>query len=165
MGAIIESDINLALASEAVIIGFNCRADLRARKLIGSTGVDVRYYNIIYEAVDEVKQALSGMMAPDRKEKTLGLVDIREIYRISKVGVVAGCYVLEGLIKRDALVRVLRDSVVIHEGSLDSLKRFKDDVKEVKAGFECGLSLKNFNDIKQGDQVEAYEIVETARVL
>ncbi|BBL35831.1 translation initiation factor IF-2 [Nitrosomonas stercoris] len=165
VGAIIESDINLALASEAVIIGFNCRADLRARKLIGSTGVDVRYYNIIYEAVDEVKQALSGMMAPDRKEKTLGLVDIREIYRISKVGVVAGCYVLEGLIKRDALVRVLRDSVVIHEGSLDSLKRFKDDVKEVKAGFECGLSLKNFNDIKQGDQVEAYEIVETARVL
>lgn len=165
VGAIIESDINLALASKAVIIGFNCRADLGARKLIASTGVDVRYYNIIYEAVDEVKKALSGMMAPDRKERMLGLVDVREIYRISKVGVVAGCYVLEGMIKRDAPVRVLRDGVVIHSGSLDSLKRFKDDVKEVKSGFECGLSLKNFNDIRQGDQIEVYEIVETARVL
>ncbi|WP_300088287.1 translation initiation factor IF-2 [uncultured Nitrosomonas sp.] len=165
VGAIIESDINLALASKAVVIGFNCRADLGARKLIASTGVDVRYYNIIYEAVDEVKKALSGMMSPDRKEKILGLVDIREIYRISKVGVVAGCYVLEGLIRRDALIRVLRDGVVIHSSSLDSLKRFKDDVREVKAGFECGLSLKNYNDIQQGDQIEAYEIVETARVL
>ncbi|SFU49742.1 bacterial translation initiation factor 2 (bIF-2) [Nitrosomonas eutropha] len=165
VGAIIESDINLALASKAVVIGFNCRADLGARKLIASTGVDVRYYNIIYEAVDEVKKALSGMMTPDRKEKILGLVDIREIYRISKVGVVAGCYVLEGLVRRDAPVRVLRDGVVIHSGSLDSLKRFKDDVKEVKSGFECGLSLKNFNDIQQGDQIEVYEIVETARVL
>lgn len=165
VGAIIESDINLALASKAVVIGFNCRADLGARKLIASTGVDVRYYNIIYEAVDEVKKALSGMMMPDRKEKILGMVDIREIYRISKIGVVAGCYVLEGLVRRDALVRVLRDGVVIHSGSLDSLKRFKDDVKEVKAGFECGLSLKNFNDIQQGDQIEVYEIVETARVL
>jgi len=165
VGAIIESDINLALASKAVVIGFNCRADLSARKLIASTGVDVRYYNIIYEAVDEVKKALSGMMMPDRKEKILGMVDIREIYRISKVGVVAGCYVLEGLIKRDALVRVLRDGLVIHSGSLDSLKRFKEDVREVKSGFECGLSLKNFNDIQQGDQIEVYEIVETARVL
>lgn len=165
VGAIIESDVNLALASKAVVIGFNCRADLGARKLITSTGVDVRYYNIIYEAVDEVKKALSGMMSPDRKEKTLGLVEIREIYRISKVGVVAGCYVLEGLVRRDAPVRVLRDGVVIHSGNLDSLKRFKDDVKEVKSGFECGLSLKNFNDIQQGDQIEVYEIVETARVL
>ncbi|WP_292977068.1 translation initiation factor IF-2 [Nitrosomonas sp.] len=165
VGAIIESDVNLALASKAVVIGFNCRADLGARKLIASTGVDVRYYNIIYEAVDEVKKALSGMMSPDRKEKTLGLVEIREIYRISKVGVVAGCYVLEGLVRRDAPVRVLRDGVVIHSGNLDSLKRFKDDVKEVKSGFECGLSLKNFNDIQQGDQIEVYEIVETARVL
>lgn len=165
VGAIIESDVNLALASKAVVIGFNCRADLGARKLITSTGVDVRYYNIIYEAVDEVKKALSGMMSPDRKEKTLGLVEIREIYRISKVGVVAGCYVLEGLVRRDAPVRVLRDGVVVHSGNLDSLKRFKDDVKEVKSGFECGLSLKNFNDIQQGDQIEVYEIVETARVL
>jgi translation initiation factor IF-2 len=165
VGAIIESDINLALASKAVIIGFNSRADLGARKLIASTGVDIRYYDIIYEAVDEIKKALSGMLMPERKEKILGMVDIREIYRIPKIGMVAGCYVLEGLVRRDSLVRVLRDGVVIHTGSLDSLKRFKEDAKEVKAGFECGLSLKNFNDIKQGDQLEVYEIVETARVL
>ncbi|MGG7055664.1 translation initiation factor IF-2 [Nitrosomonas sp. ANs5] len=165
VGAIIESDINLALASKAVIIGFNSRADLGARKLIGSTGVDVRYYDIIYEAVDEIKKALSGMMMPERKEKILGMVDIREIYRIPKIGIVAGCYVLEGLVRRDSLVRLLRDGVVIHTGTLDSLKRFKEDAKEVKAGFECGLSLKNYNDIQQGDQLEVYEIVETARVL
>lgn len=165
VGAIIESDINLALASKAVIIGFNCRADLGARKLIESTGVDVRYYNIIYEAVDEIKKALSGMMLPERKEKTIGMVEIREIYRIPKVGVVAGCYVLEGMAKRDALVRVLRDGVVIQTDSLDSLKRFKEDAKEVKAGFECGLSLKKYNDIQIGDQLEVYEITETERVL
>ncbi|MDF0678232.1 MAG: hypothetical protein P0107_03940 [Nitrosomonas sp.] len=161
-GAIIEFGYQFVSSIQGQL--FNCRADW-ARKLIASTGVDVRYYNIIYEAVDEVKKALSGMMMPDRKEKILGMVDIREIYRISKVGVVAGCYVLEGLIKRDALVRVLRDGLVIHSGSLDSLKRFKEDVREVKSGFECGLSLKNFNDIQQGDQIEVYEIVETARVL
>lgn len=165
VGAIIESDINLALASKAVVIGFNCRADLGARKLIESTGVDVRYYNIIYEAVDEIKKALSGMMLPERKEKTIGMVEIREIYRIPKIGVVAGCYVLEGLVKRDALIRVLRDGVVIQTDSLDSLKRFKEDVKEVKAGFECGLSLKKYNDIQVGDQIEVYEIFETERVL
>src|SRR5690606_19923547 len=165
VGAIIESDINLALASKAVVIGFNCRADLGARKLIESTGVDVRYYNIIYEAVDEIKKALSGMMLPERKEKTIGMVEIREIDRIPKIGVVAGCYVLEGLVKRDALIRVLRDGVVIQTDSLDSLKRFKEDVKEVKAGFECGLSLKKYNDIQVGDQIEVYEIFETERVL
>lgn len=165
VGAIIESDINLALASKAVVIGFNTRADAGARKLIATAGVDVRYYNIIYDAVDEIKKALSGMMMPERKESILGLVDIREIYRISKIGTVAGCYVLDGLVKRDSLVRVLRDGVVIHSCSLDSLKRFKEDVKEVKAGFECGLSLKNFNDIQVGDQLEVYEIVETARTL
>lgn len=165
VGAIIESDINLALASKAVVIGFNTRADAGARKLILTTGVDVRYYNVIYEAVDEIKKALSGMMMPERKESIIGLVDIREIYRISKVGTVAGCYVLDGLVRRDSLIRVLRDGVVIHTGTLDSLKRFKDDVKEVKAGFECGLSLKNFNDIQEGDQLEVYEIIETARTL
>ena len=165
VGAIIESDINLALASKAVVIGFNTRADAGARKLILTTGVDVRYYNVIYEAVDEIKKALSGMMMPERKESIIGLVDIREIYRISKVGTVAGCYVLDGLVRRDSLIRVLRDGVVIHSGTLDSLKRFKDDVKEVKAGFECGLSLKNFNDIQEGDQLEVYEIIETARTL
>ncbi len=165
VGAIIESDINLSLASKAVVIGFNVRADAGARKLIATSGVDVRYYNIIYEAVDEVKAALSGMMAPDRKENIIGLIDIREIYRIPKVGVVAGCYVIDGIVKRTSQVRVLRDGLVIHSSELDSLKRFKDDVKEVREGFECGLSLKNFNDIQVGDQLEVYEIVETARTL
>ncbi|QOJ24143.1 MAG: translation initiation factor IF-2 [Gammaproteobacteria bacterium] len=165
VGAIIESDVNLSLASKAVIIGFNVRADASARKLIASTGVDVRYYNIIYEAVDEIKAALSGLMSPERKESITGLIDIREIYRIPKVGVVAGCYVLDGFVKRNSLVRVLRDGLVIHSCELDSLKRFKDDVKEVREGFECGLSLRNFNDIQVGDQLEVYEIVETARSL
>jgi len=165
VGAIIESDINLSLASKAVVIGFNVRADAGARKLIASTGVDVRYYNIIYEAVDEVKAALSGMMAPERKEHIVGLIDIREIYRIPKVGTVAGCYVLDGIVKRNSQVRVLRDGLVIHSCELDSLKRFKDDVKEVREGFECGLSLKGFNDIQIGDQLEVYEVVETARTL
>ncbi|SFE82064.1 translation initiation factor IF-2 [Nitrosomonas sp. Nm166] len=165
VGAIIESDINLSLASKAVVIGFNVRADASARKLIASTGVDVRYYNIIYEAVDEIKAALSGMMAPERKEHIIGLVDIRQIYRIPKVGAVAGCYVVDGIIKRNSLIRVLRDGLVIHSCELDSLKRFKDDVKEVREGFECGLSLKNFSDIQVGDQLEVYEIVETARSL
>lgn len=165
VGAIIESDVNLSLASKAVIIGFNVRADASARKLIASTGVDVRYYNIIYEAVDEIKAALSGLMSPERKESITGLIDIREIYRIPKVGTVAGCYVLDGFVKRNSLVRVLRDGLVIHSCELDSLKRFKDDVKEVREGFECGLSLRNFNDIQVGDQLEVYEIVETARSL
>ncbi len=165
VGAITESDINLALASKAVVIGFNSRADAIARKLIGSTGVDVRYYSIIYEAVDEVKTALSGMMTPDRKESVVGLVEVREVFRISKIGVVAGCYVLEGRIKRGSMVRLKRNDELIHTGELDSLKRFKDDTKEVRSSFECGLSLKNFNDIQVGDQLEAYEIIEIARSL
>ena len=165
VGGITESDVNLALASKSVIIGFNTRADAAARKLAESGGVQIRYYNIIYEAVDEVKAALTGMLAPERKENVLGLVEIRKIYRISKVGTVAGCMVLDGLVRRSARVRLLRDNVVIHEGELDSLKRFKDDVREVKAGFECGLSLRNYNDIKEGDQLEAYEFVEVARTL
>ena len=165
VGGITESDINLALASKAVVIGFNARADAMARKLAESSGVDIRYYNIIYDAVDEIKAALSGMLSPEKKESIVGLVEVREIYRISKIGVVAGCMVLDGVVKRNAKVRVLRDNVVIHDGEFDSLKRFKDDVREVKAGFECGLSLKNFNDLKVGDQLEAYEVVEVARTL
>jgi translation initiation factor IF-2 len=165
VGGITESDINLALASKAVVIGFNVRADAQARKLAESNGVQIRYYNIIYEAVDEVKAALSGMLTPEQKENRLGLVDVREVYRISKVGTVAGCYVLEGVVRRGAKIRILRDNVVIHDGELDSLKRFKDDVREVKAGFECGLSIKNFNDIEQKDQLEVYEIVEVSRTL
>ncbi len=165
VGGIIESDINLALASKAVVLGFNTRADASARKLISSSGVDVRYYNIIYEAVDEIKAALSGLMSPLIKENIIGLIDIREVYRIPKVGAVAGCYVLEGIVKRGSQVRVLRDGTVIHSAELDSLKRFKDDVKEVREGFECGLSLKNYNDLKVGDQVEVFEVTETARSL
>jgi len=165
VGGITESDVNLALASKAVIIGFNTRADALARKLAESSGVDIRYYDVIYEAVDEVKAALSGMLAPERKENAVGTVEVREVYRISKVGTVAGCMVLDGLVRRGAKIRVLRDNVVIHDGELDSLKRFKDDVREVKAGFECGLSVKNFGDIKIGDHLEVYEVVEVARTL
>lgn len=165
VGAISESDVNLASASKGVLIGFNVRADAGARKLIETLGVDVRYYNIIYQAVDEVRAALGGMLSPEQKENAIGLVEIREVYRISKVGAVAGCYVLDGVIKRGSRVRVLRDNIVIHEGELDSLKRFKDDVKEVKSNFECGLSLKNFNDIEVGDTLEVFEVVEVARTL
>ncbi|MEP7182726.1 MAG: translation initiation factor IF-2 [Betaproteobacteria bacterium] len=165
VGGITESDINLALASKAVVIGFNVRADVAARKLAEHSGVDIRYYNIIYDAVDEVKAALSGMLTPEKKEAQTGLVEVREVYKISKVGTVAGCYVLDGVVKRGSRVRLLRANVVIHDGELDSLKRFKDDVREVKGGFECGLSVKNFNDVEKGDQLEAYEIVEVSRTL
>jgi len=165
VGAITESDVNLALASKAVIIGFNTRADATARKAAEVSGVDVRYYNIIYDAVDEVKAALSGMLAPVKKENVLGLVDVRQVFKISKVGAVAGCYVLDGLVRRNALVRVLRDSVVVHTGEIDSLKRFKDDVREVKSSFECGMSVKGYNDLKVGDQFEIYEVQEVARTL
>jgi translation initiation factor IF-2 len=166
VGGITESDINLALASKAVVIGFNARADAAARKLAEHNGVDIRYYNVIYDAVDEVKAALSGMLSPERKESVLGVVEVRQIFKISRIGTIAGCYVTEGLVRRSgAKVRVLRDNVVIHEGELDSLKRFKDDVREVKAGFECGLSLKNFDDLKVGDQLEVFEVVEVARSL
>jgi translation initiation factor IF-2 len=165
VGAISESDVNLALASKAIIIGFNTRADAAARKLAETSGVDIRYYNIIYAMVDEIKAALSGMLAPEKKEVILGMVEVRQVFTVSKVGTIAGCYVLEGLVKRGAKVRVLRDNVVIHDGELDSLKRFKDDVKEVRANFECGLSVKNFNDLVVGDKIEVYEIVEVARAL
>jgi len=165
VGAISESDVNLAGASKAVLIGFNVRADSGARKLVDSLGVDVRYYNIIYEAVDEIKAALGGMLAPEQREQMIGTVEVREVFRISKVGAIAGCYVQDGMIKRNSKVRILRNNVIIHTGELDSLKRFKDDVKEVKNNFECGLSIKNFNDIEVGDILEVYEMVEVARTL
>ena len=165
VGAISESDVNLALASKAIIIGFNTRADAAARKLAESSGVDIRYYNVIYAMVDEIKAALSGMLAPEKRESIMGMVEVRQVFTVSKVGTIAGCMVLEGIVKRGARVRVLRDNVVIHDGELDSLKRFKDDVKEVKANFECGLSVKGFNDLVVGDKLEAYEIVEVARAL
>ncbi|HXJ10023.1 MAG TPA: translation initiation factor IF-2, partial [Burkholderiales bacterium] len=165
VGGITESDVNLAMASRAVIIGFNARADGAARKLAETSGIQIKYYNIIYDAVEEIKAALSGMLAPEKKEQVLGLVQVRQVFRISKVGTIAGCMVQEGLVKRGAHVRVLRDNVVIHTGEIDSLKRFKDDVREVKAGFECGMSLKNFSDVKEGDQFEVFETVEIARTL
>jgi translation initiation factor IF-2 len=165
VGGISESDVNLAVASKAVIIGFNVRAEQSARKLAESNGVDIRYYNIIYDAVDQVKAALTGMLAPEQREQVLGLVEIRQVFRVSKVGTVAGCMVLDGVVKRTASARLLRDNVVIWTGELESLKRFKDDVREVKAGFECGLSLRGFDDIKEGDQLEIFEVQEVARTL
>ncbi|MEE9331973.1 MAG: translation initiation factor IF-2 [Methylophilaceae bacterium] len=165
VGAISESDVNLAVASKAVLIGFNVRAATGARKIIETDDVDVRYYNIIYEAVDEIKAALSGMLKPEQRESIIGSVEIREVFRISKIGAVAGCYVRDGKITSESKVRVSRDNVIIHTGELDSLKRFKDDVKEVKNNFECGLSLKGYNDLEVGDMLEVYEVIEIARSL
>ena len=165
VGAVNESDINLASASNAVIIAFNVRASGGARKLGESLDIDVRYYSIIYEAVDEVKAALGGLLSPEQKEVILGMVEIREIFKASKVGTIAGCFVLDGVIKKGSNIRLLRDDTVIYEGQLDSLKRFKDDVKEVKSNFECGLSIKNFDDLKVNDKLEAYEHVQVARKL
>jgi translation initiation factor IF-2 len=165
VGGISESDVNLATASKAVIIGFNTRADAQARKLAEANGVDIRYYNIIYDAVDEVKAAMSGMLAPEKREVVTGMVEVRQVFKVPKIGSVAGCMVTDGVVKRTSSVRVLRNNVVIHTGELDSLKRFKDDVKEVRQGFECGMSIKNFNDIVEGDQLEVFEVTEVARTL
>ncbi|MEN9865132.1 MAG: hypothetical protein RL748_722, partial [Pseudomonadota bacterium] len=165
VGGISESDVNLAVASKAVIIGFNVRADAQARKLAESNGVDIRYYNIIYDAIDEIKAAMSGMLAPEKREHALGLVEIRQVITVSKVGAIAGCLVTDGVVKRTSSVRLLRNNVVVWTGEIDSLKRFKDDAKEVRSGLECGLSLKNFNDIKEGDQLEVFEVQEVARTL
>ncbi|MBB5399273.1 translation initiation factor IF-2 [Paraburkholderia sp. JPY162] len=165
VGGISESDVNLATASKAVIIGFNTRADAQARKLAEANGVDIRYYNIIYDAVDDVKAAMSGMLAPEKREVVTGTVEVRQVFKVPKVGTVAGCMVTDGFVKRSSSVRVLRNNVVIFTGELDSLKRFKDDVKEVRQGFECGMSIKNFNDIVEGDQFEVFEVTEIARTL
>ena len=165
VGGISESDVNLAAASKGVIIGFNVRADAQARKLAESEGVDIRYYNIIYDAVDDVKAALSGLLSPELRETQIGLLEIRQIIRVPKVGNIAGCRVLEGLVRRSAQVRLLRDNVVIWTGELASLKHFKDDVRELKAGNECGLSLKGYDDIREGDQLEVFEVTEVARSL
>ena len=165
VGGITETDVNLAVASKATIIGFNSRADGAARKLAEHNGVEIRYHNIIYDAVDEVKAALSGMLTPDKKEEITGMVEIRQVFLVSKVGAIAGCLVLDGVVKRTSSVRLLRDNIVVWSGELDSLKRFKDDAKEVRAGVECGLSLKGYNDIKEGDQLEAFEVTEVARTL
>lgn len=165
VGAITESDINLAIASKAVVIGFNVRADQSAKRLAEGNGIDLRYYTIIYDAVDDVKNAMQGMLAPERRENVIGLVEIRQVFKVSRIGNIAGCMVLEGVIRRGAQVRLLRNNVVTWTGELDTLKRFKDDAKEVKEGFECGLTLKNYDDIQEGDQLEVFEIQEIARTL
>ena len=165
VGGISESDINLAIASNAVVMGFNVRADAQARKAAEGNGIDIHYYNIIYDAVDDVKAAMSGMLTPDKKEEIIGHAEIRTVFVASKIGTVAGCMVTSGHVTRNANFRLLRDNVVIYSGELESLKRMKDDVREVKEGFECGIKLKNYNDIKEGDQLEFFEVKEVARTL
>ena len=165
VGGISESDVNLAIASGALIIGFNVRADSAARKLAENEDVEIRYYNIIYDAIDDVKAAMSGMLAPEEKEQQTGTVEIRQVITVSKVGNIAGCMVTDGVVKRDSHVRIIRNNVVIHTGELSSLKRFKDDVKEVRMGFECGLMIKGYDDIAEGDVLECFDVIEVARTL
>jgi translation initiation factor IF-2 len=165
VGPITESDVTLAAASKAAIMGFNVRANAQAREMAKRDGVEIRYYSIIYELLDEVKGLLSGMLKPESRENVLGHAEIREIFSVPKVGKIAGCMVIDGLFRRGARVRLLRDDVVIFEGNLGSLRRFKDDVREVKEGFECGMSIENYGDIRQGDVIEAFEIEEVARTL
>jgi len=163
VGGITESDANLAVTSGATIIGFNVRADAAARRVIEENDIDLRYYSIIYEVIDDVKKAISGLLTPEVREEIIGLAEVRDVFRSSKLGAVAGCMVIEGVVKRNNPIRVLRDNVVIYEGSLESLRRFKEDVAEVKAGMECGIGVKNYNDIKPGDKIEVFERVEVAR--
>ncbi len=165
VGGISESDVNLAIAAKAVIIGFNTRADAGARKLAEGNGIDIRYYDIIYDAVDDLKLAMSGMLTPDKKEEIIGTAEIRQIFKVSKIGSIAGCMVTSGVVRRTARLRLLRNNTVIYTGELDSLKRFKDDAKEVREGFDCGLNIKNYNDINEGDVLEFFEIREVARTL
>ena len=165
VGGINESDITLAKASNALVIGFNVRANPQAREMARRDNVDIRYYSIIYDVADDLRQALTGMLAPTLKERFLGNAEIREVFNITKVGKVAGCLVTEGMVKRGAKVRLLRDNVVIHEGALGQLKRFKDDVREVREGYECGMSFENYNDIQAGDVIECFEMEEIAATL
>jgi translation initiation factor IF-2 len=163
VGGINESDVGLAISADAFIIGFNVRADATARRLAEEKGVDIRYYSIIYEVIDDVKKALSGLLSPEVREEIIGLAEVREVFRSSKLGAIAGCMVVEGTVKRSNPIRVLRDNVVIYEGSLESLRRHRDDVSEVKAGTECGIGVKNYNDVKIGDHIEVFERIEVAR--
>ena len=165
VGGITESDVNLAIASKAVIIGFNVRADAGARKLAENNSIDLRYYNIIYDAVDEVKAAMTGMLAPEQKEEVIGTAEIRTVFVASKIGTVAGCMVTAGVVRRGARVRIVRDHVVVHTGEVESVRRIKEDVREVKEGFECGIKIKNYHDIAEGDQLEFFEVKEVARTL
>jgi translation initiation factor IF-2 len=165
VGGINESDIILAKASHAAIVGFNVRANPQARDMARRDGVEIRYYSIIYEVIDDIKAALSGLLSPTRRERFLGNAEIREVFNITKVGKVGGCMVTEGLVKRGAKVRLLRDNVVIHEGALKTLKRFKDEVREVREGFECGMAFENYENIEKGDIIECFDVEEVARVL
>ena len=165
VGGITESDANLALASNAIMIGFNVRADTLAKRVIDDEGIDLHYYSVIYDLIDEVKRAMSGMLAPEFKEQIVGLAEVRDVFKSPKIGAIAGCMVTEGTVKRNNPIRVLRDNVVIYEGELESLRRFKDDVAEVKSGTECGIGVKNYNDVRPGDQIEVYERVQVARTL
>jgi translation initiation factor IF-2 len=165
VGGITETDVNLAVTSKAVVFGFNVRADAAARKLVESEGVDLRYYNVIYNLIDDVKDALTGMLAPERREEILGIAEVRDIFGSPRYGQVAGCMVIEGTVYRSRPIRVLRDNVVIYQGELESLRRFKDDASEVRNGMECGIGVKNYTDVKVGDLIEVYEVKEIARSL
>ena len=165
VGGITETDVNLAATSKAIIIGFNVRADGKARDAIKDQGIDIQYFSIIYEAIDVVKAAVTGLLAPEIREEIVGLAEVRDVFTSPKFGDIAGCLVTEGLVKRDNPIRVLRDSVVIYEGELESLRRFKDDVNEVRSGTECGIGVKDYNDVQPGDQIECFQRVEIARTL
>jgi translation initiation factor IF-2 len=165
VGGITESDANSAAASKATVIGFNVRADASARRIIESNGVDLRYFSIIYDVIDQVKQVASGLLGVEIREEIIGIAEVRDVFRSSKLGAVAGCMVIEGVVKRNKPIRVLRDSVVIFEGELESLRRFKENVEEVRNGTECGIAVKAYNDVKPGDQIECFERIEVPRTL
>jgi translation initiation factor IF-2 len=165
VGAITESDVNLAMTSRAVMLGFNVRADSTAKKICEREGIDLRYYSVIYELIDDVKAAMSGLLAPEKRETILGIADVREVFHSSKFGYVAGCMVTEGTVYRNRPIRVLRSDVVVFQGELESLRRFKDDVGEVRSGMECGIAVRGYNDVKAGDKIEVYEVKEIARSL
>ena len=165
VGALSESDISLAAASQAIVVGFNVRAIPQARDLARRDGIEIRYHSIIYELIDDIKSAMSGLLSPDKQEEFIGYAQIKEVFSVSKLGKVAGCHVTEGIIRRGCSVRLLRDNIVIHEGSLKTLKRFKDEVKEVKDGMECGMAFENYSDIQKGDVIECFEVTEVARSL
>jgi translation initiation factor IF-2 len=165
VGGINESDVNLAIASQAILIGFNVRADNSARRLTADSGVDLHYYSVIYDVIDEVKRSISGMLAPEIREQIVGLAEVRDVFKSPKLGAIAGCLVVDGSVRRNNPIRVLRNNVVIFEGQLESLRRFKDDVNEVRAGTECGIGVKDYNDVRPGDQIEVYERVQVARTL
>ncbi|MGB0836406.1 MAG: EF-Tu/IF-2/RF-3 family GTPase, partial [Psychrobium sp.] len=165
VGGITETDATLAAASNAIMLGFNVRADATARKVIQNENLDMRYYSVIYDLINEIKSAMSGLLAPEFKQEIIGLAEVRDVFRSPKFGAIAGCMVTEGMVKRTNPIRVLRDNVVIYEGELESLRRFKDDVQEVRNNMECGIGVKNYNDVKVGDQIEVFEVVEVKRSL